>query len=323
MEKTLSVIVPVYNAEKFIERCVDAILSQTYQNIELLLVNDGSKDGSLALCNALAEKDDRIKVFDKANGGAASARNYGLQKATGYYVGFCDADDYFDKDTFATLIKVMEENNLPTIECLAKVYNQNLTLIETANDTKTLERQTLENALKNILLHKGNVSLCTRITKAEYIKDLNIPEGRRVEDFYFTILLLLKTGETAIYYYPFYNYVTNENSVTHSATGSIYLDALYFFDKASRVLEEYSFDLTYEKEYYLLKMYYLLSITLTCVERKKYKEDVRRIKRELRLKANQIKRHALFSKKEKFVLQLAAQSFTLARTLFLIKNLGK
>ena len=119
MDKTLSVIVPVYNAERFLERCITSLTNQTYKNLEILLVNDGSKDDSLSICRRFAQQDDRIKVLDKPNGGASSARNLGLKHATGDYIGFCDADDFQDADTFETLIHIMEENNLPTIEFLS------------------------------------------------------------------------------------------------------------------------------------------------------------------------------------------------------------
>ena len=96
MNYKISVIVPIYNAEHFVERCAGSILKQTHQNIELILVNDGSEDGSLESCRKIAARDKRVVVLDKKNGGAASARNLGLDYATGDYIGFCDVDDFFD-----------------------------------------------------------------------------------------------------------------------------------------------------------------------------------------------------------------------------------
>ena len=95
----ISVIVPVYNAEKYLSRCIDSILVQRFNDLELLLIDDGSKDGSGKICDEFAEKDKRIKVFHKVNGGVSSARNYGLEKSNGEYVTFVDADDYLLPET--------------------------------------------------------------------------------------------------------------------------------------------------------------------------------------------------------------------------------
>lgn len=321
MKKKLSIIIPVYNAEAFLPRCIESILNQTYRNLEILLVNDGSKDDSLQICLQYAKTDNRILVFDKSNGGAASARNLGLKHVTGEYIGFCDSDDFFDEDTFSSLINIMEENNLPTIECLSKTYNDNLEFVKSDDDSRELEYWTAEDAIRQIFLRKGNVSLSTRVTKAEYIKDLCIPEGRRVEDFYFTICLLTRTGGTTVYKYPFYNFVSSEGSVTRSGGGSIYLDAIYFYDKACEYLKDYSYDLKNAQIYYLLKIYYLLSISLTRKEMFRYRAEIKQYKKYLKKSKQEIKGSSELSKKEKIVLGIASHSFMCTRSLYLIKNI--
>lgn len=109
--KKLSIIVPVYNVEKYIERCLDSILNQAWQDFEVLCVNDGSSDASGEICERYAARDERIKVFYKTNGGAASARNVGLQHATGDYIGFVDPDDWTEPEMFASIIKKMEAHD--------------------------------------------------------------------------------------------------------------------------------------------------------------------------------------------------------------------
>ncbi len=105
----ISVVVPVYNAEKYLDKCVESILAQGVEGLELLLVNDGSKDSSLAICNAYAERDSRIKVLDKPNGGVSSARNLGLDNATGEWVTFVDSDDWLDEGALAECVPYMGE----------------------------------------------------------------------------------------------------------------------------------------------------------------------------------------------------------------------
>ncbi len=118
----ISVIVPVYNAAPFLAKCVDSILAQQVEGLELLLVNDGSKDNSLDICNEYASKDCRVRVIDKPNGGVSSARNCGLDNATGEWVTFVDADDWLSNDAFVTCLPYMEEYEIirfATLDILA------------------------------------------------------------------------------------------------------------------------------------------------------------------------------------------------------------
>ena len=111
----ISIIVPVYNAHEFLEECVASLTGQTYENIEVLLINDGSTDDSASLCDSLAEKDSRIRVFHKENGGTHTARNLGLEQAKGEYVMFSDPDDWFDLNTIETLVQEIENYDLDVV----------------------------------------------------------------------------------------------------------------------------------------------------------------------------------------------------------------
>lgn len=112
MNPKISVIVPVYNAEKYLNRCIDSILAQTFTDFELLLINDGSKDKSGEICDEYSKKDIRVKVFHKENGGASSARNVGLDNARGEYICFCDADDFVDKTWLLCFSLYLEKNDM-------------------------------------------------------------------------------------------------------------------------------------------------------------------------------------------------------------------
>lgn len=318
----LSVIVPVYKAEKYIHRCVNSILNQTLEDLELILVDDGSPDNSGAICDEYAQKDARVKVLHKENGGAASARNAGLDLAEGKYIGFCDSDDYVNHDMYETLISVMKENNLATIECLANVYDLDGNLVDSEKDDRKLTVVTEEDAIKNVFIHKGNVSLAVRVTDADCIKEIRIPEGRRVEDFYFTIELLKKTKGTAIYNYPFYNCILSDGSVTRAGGGSIYLDAIYFFEKSVELLSAEKCDYKKEQEFFLFKAYYLLFISSYKDERKKFKKEFLRYKRNIQKKLKVVLSNPYLIKKEKLVLCISALSVRLARVLYILKNNG-
>ncbi len=319
----LSVIVPVYNAEKYLRRCIESILNQTLSDLELILVDDGSPDNSGSICDEYAKKDDRVKVIHKENGGAASARNAGLDLAEGKYIGFCDSDDYVDCDMYETLISLMVKNNLSTIECLANVYDNRGTLVESEKRDKELIIINEEDSIRNVFLHIGSVHMATRITTSEIIKNIRIPEGKRVEDFYFTIELLTKTKGTAIYNFPFYNYILSDNSVTRTPGGSIYLDAIYFCEKAVKFLSSQKYTLEPEQEYFLFKKYYLLFISCTKKEISKFKKELLKYKKHLQKNIKKVLKNSFLSRKEKFVLWLSTISINLSRILYIIKNAGE
>ena len=127
-EPLISVIVPVYNVEKYLENCVNTLVKQTYRNIEILLINDGSTDKSGWLCEELAQKDERIKVFHKPNGGLSDARNYGVEKANGEYIGFVDSDDYVHELMYEKLLNAIITSNADMSECTVTRVYKNTTI---------------------------------------------------------------------------------------------------------------------------------------------------------------------------------------------------
>ena len=312
----LSVIVPVYKAEKYIDRCINSILNQTLKSLELILVDDGSPDNSGAICDEYAKKDARVKVIHKENGGAASARNVGIKEANGEYMGFCDADDYLALDMYQTLISLMNENNLNTVSCLSNTRDEEGNLLGKGISDKSLDYFTAEEYIKKIYLRVADVSLCTRVIKSQVVKQLEIPENRRVEDFYFTIALMQIVGGTAVYNYPFYEYTVNNNSVTHSADCSIYLDGLYFFEKSKQLVDNSQFKA--QQKYYELKMLYLLFISAEKNERKMYKQQFLCHKTELRKNIIDILKNKNLVLKEKILLLISSISINLPNQLYKI-----
>ena len=124
MEPLISIIIPIYKAEKYLEKCVRGILNQTYNNLEIILIEDGSPDSSGKICDQLAEEDGRIKVIHKENGGAATARNAGLDAMTGVYVAFVDADDYMEPDYIETLYQTLKVHNAQVSICSFKTVDE-------------------------------------------------------------------------------------------------------------------------------------------------------------------------------------------------------
>ena len=116
MDALISVIIPIYNIMDCLPKCVDSVCRQTYSAMEILLVDDGSTDGTGALCDELAKKDARIRVFHKENGGSSSARNLGIREARGEYLGFVDSDDYVDADMYERLYGAIEKTGMPVAQ---------------------------------------------------------------------------------------------------------------------------------------------------------------------------------------------------------------
>ena len=125
----ISVIVPVYNVEKYLEKCIDSILSQTFKNFEIILVDDGSTDSCGIICDEYERLDNRVKVIHKINGGLSSARNSGLEIASGEYVAFVDSDDWIDKNMYQELYNEAKKNNADIVQCkFIKAKDENVSI---------------------------------------------------------------------------------------------------------------------------------------------------------------------------------------------------
>ena len=123
MNKLVSIIIPVYNVEKYLAECIESVLKQTYQNIEILLIDDGSPDNSGKICDEYEEKDSRVRVIHKENGGVSSARNVGLEQANGEYITFIDSDDFVSESYIEELYIALENGNSDLAFCKYNHYN--------------------------------------------------------------------------------------------------------------------------------------------------------------------------------------------------------
>ena len=175
----ISVIVPVYNVEKYLSKCIDSILSQTYKNLEIILVDDGSPDSSPKICDKYKERDNRIKVIHKKNGGLASARNAGMDIATGKYIGFVDSDDMIAEDMYEVLLENMIKSNAEIAVCYKTDILENLQtgkgIVEELNKTQALK--------KMVLGIEFGSHACDKLFKREIlVSDIRFPEGKTYEE---------------------------------------------------------------------------------------------------------------------------------------------
>lgn len=169
MKGLISIIVPIYNSEAFLDRCIQSILSQTYKHWELLLVDDGSTDTSGKICDSYAAKDDRIHVFHQNNTGVSTARNVGLEKATGEYVAFCDSDDWVDNDWIENLVTCASSENLDIVYCdMVHHYPNNITINVSSAEDSSNKIEFLKRYLNT------GYSLCVMMVRRSLIQENSI-----------------------------------------------------------------------------------------------------------------------------------------------------
>lgn len=142
MTEKVSIIVPVYNVEQWLDECIESIINQTYKNLEIILVDDGSKDNSGVICDKWKLKDDRIIVIHKKNGGLSSSRNAGLDIFTGEYVTFCDSDDYIEKETIESMLNTLKEKKVDIVWCaMNKIINGKIVDNRMLYEKKHIQKQ--------------------------------------------------------------------------------------------------------------------------------------------------------------------------------------
>ena len=217
-----SIIIPVYNAEKYIETTVKSILNQTYKNFELLLINDGSNDNSKQICEELSKKDSRIRFFDRVNEGASKSRNYGIEKSSFEYICFLDADDYVENNMLQEYVKILEKyKNVEMITCgffyeILDEKNKKKSQIDTINYTEKYYSTYKE--LKDDFVTLWDKAILYNVWNKVYLKSIikkyNITfiQATLGEDVYFNQQYLLKINSLYNTNKCFYHYVRGRSS---------------------------------------------------------------------------------------------------------------
>lgn len=210
----ISVIVPIYNVEIYLDRCIESIVNQTYKNLEIILVNDGSTDNSLTICQKWAKKDNRIKVIDKENGGLSSARNAGLDIANGEYVSFVDSDDYIDKNIYDEMIKNIIITKSDIISCSIQEIQNNGNKINTLNKKDTILNS--EECIKDLLFNHKRITpyAWDKLYKKDIIGSSRFIEKLKFgEDAPFAYDLLKKIKKYQTIDFIGYYYIRRDNSL--------------------------------------------------------------------------------------------------------------
>lgn len=231
----ISVIVPVYNVEQYLNRCVESIVNQTYRNLEIILVDDGSPDNCPAMCDSWAERDSRIKVIHKANGGLSDARNAGMAVATGELMGFVDSDDWISPEMYQLLYENMQQNDSDISACGVQL------VWEDGTKPRALTKSgkcvlNAEDAMCAIIEESWlKQPVWYKLYKTELIKDILFPVGKYHEDVFWSYQAVGKAKRVSVFDTPSYFYWQRSGSIMGRTYSAKRLDAI----EAKRERQEY------------------------------------------------------------------------------------
>lgn len=252
-KKSVSIIVPVYNVERYLKRCLDSLISQTLQNIEIIVVNDGSPDNSQEIIDAYISQYDCIKAYVKENGGQSDARNYGLARATGEYIAFVDSDDYVDKNMYEVMYRKAKESNYDVVVCdFEEIYESYVRCCSSRVLNDLQDRKQVKAQMCDMYPAPWN-----KIYKRELImKGMEFKKGVWAEDVEWMYRLLPYVETIGVIKEAFYKYVQREGSVSRSNDLRIF-DYIYNwngvvdFYKENDLYNEYYYELEYSYVRYL------------------------------------------------------------------------
>lgn len=227
-EILLSIIIPVYNVSQYLSATLNNVLSQTFTDFELILVDDGSIDGSAEICDKYAQNDSRIIVIHQKNAGVSVARNIGVKKAQGEYIGFVDSDDLIEPNMFETLIDVLEKENADIVQCR---HNRDPSIknVIICGEKRELDGKKFIQELfdYNGMEYTNQVSLWSKLYKRRLFDGIEFPMGRTYEDEQETYKICLKANKIIQIPDELYHYVKRENSIITGTSAKKMLDKQY------------------------------------------------------------------------------------------------
>ena len=217
MNKKVSIIILIYNTEKYLEECLDSVINQTYKNLEIILINDGSLDNSLKICREYETKDARIVVIDKENSGVSNTRNIGIESSTGDFITFVDSDDWLELDAIETMVKCINKNNVDVVRTNFAINN------EVGKIPKKLEGKIIKEKINELLYYFLNAEIpaymCLFLIKREIIIDNNLKLNEdlvMMEDTLFFVNLIQYVNSIYILNKKTYNYRIYQESSSNS-----------------------------------------------------------------------------------------------------------
>ncbi|WP_370839403.1 glycosyltransferase family 2 protein [Intestinibacter bartlettii] len=259
MEYLLSIIIPIYNVEKYLEKCIKSIINQTYRNLEIILINDGSIDESAKICGKYKEQDNRIIFINKKNGGAASAKNEGLKVAKGDYIAFVDSDDFIEPDMIEYMVNTIKKYNSDIIQCsFINIYKNT----EKFKQDKIVEQRISSKDFLELFLTKWDSSLFwNKLFKREVIENVFFKEGRCIDDEFFTYKCVINSKSIVTSNKIVYNYRMRKSGVmkSESSQKQILKDRVDYLHERYELVRKIYKDLDKSFLEHLLTYYLIIS----------------------------------------------------------------
>lgn len=268
MSKLVSIIVPVYKVEQYLKRCMDSVLNQTYKNIEIILVDDGSPDNCPALCDEYAKIDSRVRVIHKENGGLSSARNVALDSVKGDYIFFVDSDDWLALDTLEVLNEYLEKNY--DMISFQRIYLTEEKVVEKGE--KNPKDMDVSQYIDASFLGRYDFFVTTKIFKTEVFNNVRFLEGRNYEDLEIMHRLFLNMKKVVgLDYFLYYYWKGNEGAITNTITmkniQDHYLSANEIYHASKKYLEDRDKDSSNIVAWYKVELVQLYIDYLKSMER--------------------------------------------------------
>jgi glycosyltransferase involved in cell wall biosynthesis len=224
--KKISVIVPIYKVENYLNTCVESIISQSYTDLEIILVDDGSPDNCPQMCDDWAVKDSRIKVVHKENGGLSDARNAGLAVATGEYISFVDSDDWIEPDFLQVLLRAMDATGAGIADCATRLVSEDGKELSVRGVSEDETLDTVTALVRLVNEDRVYQTVWNKLYRREVIGGILFEKGKYNEDDYFTYQVFDRAEKVAIVAKPMYNYLQRSGSIMGVGFSLKRLDAL-------------------------------------------------------------------------------------------------
>lgn len=239
MSEKISIIIPVYNVKEYLARCIDSVVRQTFKNLEIILVDDGSNDGSEKICDKYAEKDSRIRVFHKKNEGVSIARNFALKRTTGEYIGFIDSDDYIKENMYESMYQTAKEYQADIVQCGHFIVKDEK-ILEVIHGDGEVQVYDSKAAVTEIMDdEKINSFVWDKLFKRKLFDNYEFAELEYHEDVASTFKIVAKSKKMVCKNEPLYFYVRNCKSISHTLNPFKYYCSYRAFKEREYAIKTY------------------------------------------------------------------------------------
>jgi len=317
----LSIIVPVYKVERYLRRCVDSLLSQTFEDFELILVDDGSPDSCPAICDDYAALDPRVRVVHKVNGGLSDARNAGIEVAQGEWLGFIDSDDWADPRMFQVLIEGALANDVDMAICgMSNVYGEGGRIVPQCEERREFVCDNVE-AFGHLMVGRYIAgTVCTKLIKRSAIGDTRFLVGRFYEDAFFLNLLMPDLGRVWVTTEPLYYYLHRPASITSRSFSHKHMDMVDAYEQTMAIVKERFPQLRPQAEFRLQWAYFCMLDKMLVVHGYRELPDFEPVLSFLRGHAGEIIHSAYFALSRRIAMRALKYSVPAYRFLLLRKT---